>query len=827
MTRGAQPGGAAVTAPEAALVWGMAKSVALEYPELRPLCVDLGAEPGPTEARDLLEAIDHAGREDQLVLRDGACLAARLTPATPPAAVEPFEISFDERGRLDNLVRRPATRRPPAAGEVELRVHATAINFKDVLNVLGMYSGDPGPLGGECAGTVVAVGAGVTDLQVGDRVVVLVAGAFRTHATCDARFVARLPMSLSFVDGAALPIANVTADFTLRHVAGLLRGERVLIHAAAGGVGMAAVQLAQHLGADVYATAGSDAKREHLRVLGVQHVYDSRSLEFAARIMEDTGGEGVDVVLNSLAGDVPATSLGVLRAGGRFVEIGKRDLLTAERVAEAGHVTYHVVDWTASTATEPDLIRSMIDDALDAAATGARPALPTRTFAIDDVAAAFRFVAQARHIGKVVVVQPAAAGDEPAGIRADGTYLVTGGLRGLGLRTALHLAERGARHLVLLGRRPPGPDAVAAIETLERDGVQVAVCTGDVSVRTDVQGALALARHEMPPLRGVFHCAGSLDDATIGQLTWDQVAAVLAAKVDGALLLDELTLDQPLDHFVLYASIASLLGSRGQANHAAANAFLDALAHWRRAGGRPALSIDWGAWSEVGAAADRGVDQRVAQQGIGVIPPDQGLAVLDQLLERAGPQVGVSPVDWPTFVRRYGAAGPPPYFTDVAVAAYRPAPGAAAGPGALLAQLEAAVPQRRAGLLADFVREQLVRVLGLAADRLGDQTPLSDVGLDSLMAVELRNVLGAALGPAATIPATLVFDHPTIDAMTRFLAAQVLDGDAGAGSAPDGGPDPAATRPAASGVLVASMLDDLENLSDDEIDAQIARRTAQ
>ncbi len=833
VTRGGQPAGGVAPEPEAALLWGFAKTVALEHPELQPMCLDLDPCTHPGEAEELLSTILDAGAEDQLALRGGARLAARLVVPPRRASSEPYELTFTARGTLDNLMVRPLERRPPAAGEVEIRVHATGLNFKDVLNVLGMYPGDPGPLGGECAGTIVAVGEGVEGLHAGDRVVALASGAFRSHTTCEAAFVAPLPASLSFADGAGLLIAHVTAEFALRHLGRLQAGERVLIHAAAGGVGLAAVALAQRVGAEVYATAGSEAKRDHLRSLGVRHVYDSRSLTFAGQIMADTGAEGVDVVLNSLAGEFVPASLGLLRDNGRFLEIGKRDHLAAERVAELGHeVAYHVIDWSESTRTEPQLIRSMIDAVIDDLASGALLPLPVRTFEFADAQGAFRFMAQARHTGKVVVVQPEAATDRATEIRADGTYLVTGGLGGLGLLTAQHLAARGARHLVLLGRRQPGPAALDAIADLRRGGVNVEVCTGDVSVRADVEHVLDIVRAGMPPLRGVFHSAGALDDAALGTMSWEQVTNVLAAKVDGALLLDELTNDAPLDHFVMYASIASLFGSPGQANHAAANAFMDALAHRRAASGRVALSIDWGAWSEIGAAADRGVDKQVAEHGVGVIPPTDGLAILDQLLDGPSPQVGVSPVNWPALLRRYGDGGPPPYFAEVADATeQRPVPARhSAGAVDLAARLAGAAPERRAALLLDVVRDHAAHVLALSVGQVGDRVPLGDLGLDSLMAVDLRNVLGAALGLSRPIPATLVFDYPTVEAIAGFLAAEVAGGIEAAapgipssmtthGIAPTG-------RPPADAAMVTNLLDDLESLSDEEIDAQLARRSA-
>ena len=360
-------------------------------------------------------------------------------------------------GTLDGLELRPLTRRPPGPGEVEIEVKAVGLNFKDVLNALDLYPGDPGPLGSECAGVVTAVGPGVQGLAPGAPVVAIAAGSFATHVTTRADLVAPKPRDWTFEEAAAVPVAFVTAWYCLRSVANLRAGERVLIHAAAGGVGLAAVRVARALGAEVFATAGTPAKRAHLAALGARHVMDSRTATFADEILARTDGRGVDVVLNSLSGDAIAESLRALAPAGRFLEIGKRGVWTATDVARLRpDASYHVIDWGEVAAVSPATIRTVLDSVLEACRSGVLTPLPRRAFALDRVSEAFRHMAQARHIGKVVVTVPARPGaSAPFTIRPDATYLVTGGLGGLGLEVARWLTDRGARALALVGRRAP------------------------------------------------------------------------------------------------------------------------------------------------------------------------------------------------------------------------------------------------------------------------------------------------------------------------------------------------------------------------------------
>jgi acyl transferase domain-containing protein/acyl carrier protein len=847
VTRGGQavqPGDG--PSPIQSALWGLGRVIALEHPELRCVRVDLDprAEPAVAGLQATLEARDG---EDQVAFRAGVRHVARLTrrTATPVPArraeprAEPASIlTPPDDGILDHLALRPATRRAPGRGEVEIRVRAAGLNFRDVLNALGMYPGPAGPLGSECAGTIVAVGEDVEGLEVGAEVIALGSGCFSTFVTTSATTVVRRPATLDVETAAGVPLVFLTAEYGLNRLAGIARGDRVLIHAACGGVGLAAVRLAQKAGAEVFATAGSPEKRAFLESLGVRHVMDSRSLTFADEVMARTGGEGVDVVLNSLAGEFIARSMAVLRPGGRFLEIGKRGIWDAERARrERGDVRYVAYDLADVLRDDPALFRAMLVDLVAAFVDGTLAPLPRRLFPLSAAAEAFRFMAQARHIGKIVLtltdVETAGDAGLPRPVRADATYLVTGGLGGLGLEIAAGLVAEGARSLVLMGRRPPSAVAAAVVERLREAGAEVVVVQVDVSDREQLRRALAGVAGTMPPLRGVVHAAGVLDDGMLAQQTWPRFAHVLAPKAAGAWNLHVLTAEAGLDFFVLFSSIASTLGAPGQGNYAAANAFMDGLAHLRRSRGLPALSINWGGWSQVGMAAglEARHDRRRAQAGLGVITPRDGVDVFAEL--RGGPsaQVAVVPVDWPVFARRF-AAGPPAILEALVTGGRAPGSGRESRDGAdLVRRLTAAPGEDRHEILAGYVTAQVTGVLGVRDSLDLDRSQgLTELGMDSLMAVELKNRLEAGVG--RRLPPTLAFDWPTIDALAAFLLNDVFQLPAAvAAAAPAGTPDQSADGCGDAIVLseqnAATLLARLDTFSDGEVDALLQRLLAE
>ncbi|MBP9051375.1 MAG: type I polyketide synthase [Ilumatobacteraceae bacterium] len=748
-----------------ATLWGLGRVAANELPRLGCTCVDIDAVDEPALA-GLAEELVHADEQDQVGLRRRQRLVARLTPADmtthrPPDP--PYTLLLAARGSFEGLAYAALERRPPGADEIEVEVRATGINFRDVLNVLGMYPGDPGMPGLECAGVVTAVGAAVSELAVGDAVVGIAPHAFDSHVVTRADLVVRKPGNLTFAEAATVPIACLTAAYGLQRLAKLQRGERVLIHAAAGGVGMAAVQLALRVGAEIFATVGSAEKRRVLEQLGVRHIYSSRTLDFAEQILADTGGAGVDVVLNSLSDDFIGKSFTALSATGRFLEIGKRGIWSAEQAAaERPGGTYHVYD-LADFLADAGGIQARLQEVVDDIEAGRLAPLPLRAFAADDVEHAFRYMAQARHIGKVVLTHKPTS----AHIRADGSYVVTGGLGGLGLTVAAWLVEQGARHLTLAGRSASSPAAEATIADLEAAGATVRVVTADVAGDTAVQRVLATATAGGAQLRGVFHLAGVIDDGALGQQTWTRFERVLAPKLTGALLLDRATRHLDLDHFVLFSSASALLGAPGQSGYAAANNALDAIARTRRAKGLPALSINWGAWAEAGMAARLDVreQQRLADRGVGALESAVALDVMDRLIGQTRAQAAVLAVDWQAMLAALGVVAPPllAELTQGSIAAAAPSVRRR-----LVAELVALDVGRRRDHVRAVVAEQVVAVLGLdEREAIDGRQGLTDLGMDSLMAVELGNRLSALLD--RSLPSTIPFEYPTLDEMTVYV----------------------------------------------------------
>jgi acyl transferase domain-containing protein/NADPH:quinone reductase-like Zn-dependent oxidoreductase len=735
-------------------VWGLGRTLGIEHPELR--CVRVDLDPAATDGEALADAILHSGGEEEIALRGGERYVPRLEPTFAEEA-RPQRLVIPARGSIDNLATEAIERREPRSGEVEVEVEATALNFRDVLNVLGMYPGDPGPLGVEFCGRIARLGHGVEGYQVGDRVMGLAWGSFASFVTTPAAFVTRVPAGFGPVDAATIPNAFLTAHHCLIEVGKLQRGERVLIHAATGGVGLAAVQVALQAGAEIFATAGSEQKREYLRSLGVPHVFHSRTLDFAAAILEQTGGKGVDLVLNSLAGEFIDAGFRALAEGGRFIEIGKTGIWSKERVAALGKaIRYFVVDLAINMQSAPGQIQSELSKISGAIATGSWRPLPAEVFDFRDAAHAFRLMAQAKHIGKIVLQHPT-----PLRISPDASYLVSGGLGALGLQVAEWMAKQGARNLVLLGRSAPSTEAAKRVAALREAGVRVEIRAVDVSRRADFESVLGDVRTSMPPLRGIVHAAGVLDDGVLTQQTWSRFEKVMAPKIAGAWNLHELTLNVPLDFFVLFSSMASLTGSPGQAGYAAGNAFLDAFAHYRKARGLPALSINWGAWPDGGMAANvEAQGKRRVLPAIRPMPEQDCLAALSQAAAQGAAQLAIADVDWAKW------ENPPRLLSGLARRAPAATPQTATD--GILERLQKAPASNRRKVLLEYLREEALDVLGLGKSHFIDERqPLIRMGLDSLMAVEFRNRLVVALKRPLT--ATLLFDYPNLGRLADFL----------------------------------------------------------
>ena len=832
MTRGAQP---VQAEPEQlsvahAPIWGLGRTITLEHPELH--CVRVDLDPSGESNRDsqlLFDEIRSNDHEDQVAFRHNVRYVARLvrqtvTPSNAGSRFgvserQPVQLHMATPGVLDGLALRPMTRCVPGPGEIEIRVHATGLNFRDILNALSMRDDDD-PLGGECAGTVVRVGEGVQDIQIGDEIIAVTSGGFSSYLTTSTELVVKKPAGISFVEAATVPVAFLTAYYALHQVGNMVAGERVVIHAAAGGVGMAAVQLAQRAGVEIFATAGSAEKRAFLKSLGAQHVMDSRSLAFADEVMQRTGGEGVDIVLNSLSGEFIPKGLSVLREHGRFLEIGKREIWPPDQVAKVNDkARYFAIDLAEKLRNNPATLRPLFVKIVQSLQDGVDRPLPYTVFSFQETPRAFRFMAQAKHIGKIVVSQEGApAGQAVTGkerasgtvvCKPDATYLITGGLGGLGLLVAQWMVERGVRHLVLMGRSEPSEATRKVLQRLRQQGAQIMVAQGDVSKEQQLSDILAESKQGMPPLRGVIHAAGILDDGVLLQQNWDRFVNVMAPKVDGTWNLHRLTRHMSLDFFILFSSISALLGSPAQGNHAAANAFMDTLAHHRQAFGLPALSINWGIWSDIGAAALHNVGERVAVRGMGAFTPQQGLQVLEWLFRHPTSQVGVMPVNWAAFLRQSAGNSKSTYFAELTAEVEAHVPSAAAS-GDILPLLEAASPAKRQRVLLAYVEEQVAKVLGLDhTQTIPPRQPLTDMGLDSLMAVELRNVLGTSLGLQRALPATLVFDYPTTTAITEYLAKELFSQEAPPSLSVEAQPDDMDS---------SDMLEKIEQLSDAEID---------
>ena len=761
-----------------ASLWGFGRAVAREAGQLRPRLLDLDPA-GPARIVDLADELMYPDQETQGAYRDGSRLAARLvrSGASRTRLDLPEESDWHlmpgaeagAEGGLEGLQAETAPNQPLGPGQVRVAVDAVGLNFLDVLLSMGVVNSADPKLGEEFCGRIVEAAPDVTEIAAGDRVVGLGFGTFAPEVVTRAELVARAPTGISAAALATIPSAFVSAGLSFE-MANLKAGDRVLIHTASGGVGLAAVQLAQAAGLEVFATASSP-KQAYLRSLGIEHVFDSRTAGFGLEILEATDGAGVNMALNSLTGPgFIEASLSCLAAGGSFVEMGRRDIWSAEKMdASRPDVSYSILELDWLKINEPARPGAVLRNVMERIAEGALQPLAHTRWPIAEAASAMDFMRSARHIGKNVLVMPPVSGGR---LRPDHTYLVTGGLGGIGIVVAGWLADRGAGVIVLNGRRPPDPAASEAIEALRKRGADVRVELADVTQPAAVDAMLTRMDAEMPPLAGVIHSVGVLSDGALGNQTWDRFEQVLWPKVLGAWHLHKATLDQDLDLFVLFSSITGVLGNSGQGNHAAANTYLDQLAAYRRSLGLPGQAIAWGAWSGLGEAEEQRerIERQLASSGTGWIAPEQGLQAFDQLVRQDLTAGMVAAVDWPIFAENFEEKNP---FLEELVIEESATDGAAdAADADLLSQLRQRPATDWVSLLSSFLQGEIQAVLRLPASP-ATTVGFFDLGMDSLMAVELRNRLNRALSGEYVVSNTAVFDYPDITALAGHLAEEL------------------------------------------------------
>ena len=778
-----------------AVLWGMGKVVALEASHLRPRMIDL--DPGPTgQLSDLVNELLYPDAENHIAYRSGNRKVARLV--RPDAAVERLPLPEDSdwvlapnpSGIFDKPEVKPLPPRTLEPKEVRVAVEAAGLNFWDVFRSLGFI--EERDLGRELCGHVVGTGSEVSNVSIGERVVGLGFGAFGPEMITHEELVAPAPPGMSVSALATIPSAFVSAALSYQF-SELEAGERVLIHAGTGGVGQAAIQLAQAAGAEVFATA-SAPKQALLRSLGVKHIFDSRQTKFGEEILEATGGEGVHVVLNSLTseGFIDA-SLSCLTQGGRFVEMARSDILSHEEMAAVRpDVSYDILELDVMKETDPAAVGVVLRDVMARLSAGELGPIIHSRWPLAEAGAALDFMRSARHVGKIVLTPPPLLRGQ---LREDRTYLVTGGLGGIGILVAEWLADHGAGTIVLNGRRDPDPEAQQAIDSLRSRGIRIEVELADVTDTEAIDAMLERIDAKLPPLGGVIHSVGVLSDAVLTNQTWASFEQVLWPKIVGAWHLHRATMDRDLDLFILFSSLVGVMGNPGQANHAAANAFLDQLAGHRRAMGLPGQAIAWGAWSEIGEAAEQRerIEQRRAALGGRWFTPEQGIKALEKLVRQDSTTSVVMSMDWSVFEE--AVQDRPPLLEDMLSSADDDISDDSAASEDVLSRLRSASAAGPQEVLVSFLQQEVQAVLRLSSSP-SPTVGFFDLGMDSLMAVELRNRLNRAFAGEYVASNTVVFDYPDIASLASHIAEELGQlGEVGSAPSPSESPEPLAPEP--------------------------------
>ena len=778
----------------AAPIYGMGRTIDNENPEIKFTRVDISNE--TTDVDSLVSFLNSETVENELSIRKKAVYAARLSKENIAThQIEKrgiqingkekfFEASIEEPGIISNIKIKEKILLEPSNEEVQIEVMALGINFMNLMSALGIYPGKEngfGTLGIECAGIVTKIGKDITHLNVGDRVFGMAYHSMASHINVNGDLMQKIPNQMNFDEAATIPAVFLTSYYSLVTLGRLKKGERVLIHAATGGVGLSAIQIAQEIGAEIFATAGSHEKRNFLKSLGIKHVYDSRNIDFVNAIQNDTNKEGIDVVLNSLTGEAMLGSLSLLGNFGRFIEIGKKDVYENAKVGLeifSKSLSYSMVDFEKMIFEKPEDVGALLKETLPFFENGKYKALDKKVFSIENCVEAFEFMSKSAHIGKIVInienknIDIESLPITRTSFKNEATYLLSGGYGGLGLTFVKWMFDNGAKHFILTGRSGPNEEAKSIISQLREEGATIEIEQADSSSKADWKRIINNISKDKP-LKGILHLAGILDDSSVQNLEDERFKRVMKPKVDGAFYLQQLTKDIELDLFILFSSSSLLFGSPGQAAYGAANAYLDALSCKLKQQNRESLSINWGTVSEVGLAAQKGNrGNRLEEEGVFSLTPLECINAFRSIGNTDQPVVGIFNFNAQKWQQTYSTAAVNPYFeylkSDDIVKSNEKI--------SFRDQLNKIVDNQELVLeIENKIKEKAGSVLKLNPSKIEIKTPFKTMGIDSLMSIQLKNQLEKAF--EMPISVTAFWTYPNIKEFTKFILCELAIGE--------------------------------------------------
>lgn len=744
---------------------GFARGVELERPDLRVKIIDLDKEQSKETLSSLCAELLNSDWEDDVAVRCGERFLARVSSTSfnnkNKNDIDLYErndissvLTISDTGSLEKLHYETSLLKAPNEGEVTCKVMAAALNFKDILKAMNLLPESivektfyEKSIGMEAVVRITDIGKGVEKFTIGKDYIIAAPDCFATSFTVDASrlFAIEKPEGLSAIDAATLPVAFLTAWYALSHLARLQPSESVLIHSATGGVGLAAIQIAKLLGARIFATAGTEEKRAYLNSIGCEHVWSSRTLEFAEGIRHITGGKGVDVVLNSLSGEALTASLDSLAPLGRFIEIGKKDIIENSSLSMKifnENIAFFSVDLDRLLLERPQIISDLLNTMEGMIKRGNLQALPVTVYPARETVDAFRFLSSAKHIGKVVIDYTDLAGlkgEARVSSRSDidptGAYLISGGLGGLGLETAEWLLRLGAKTIVLTGRKASDNEVVKnRIEGWRKNGNRIEERYFDITNRRSLQDVILDFGKTLPPLKGVFHCASIFEDALLENITAERLRMGLGAKAEGARLLDALTKNIPLDFFVLFSSVTTLTGNIGQSIYIAANEVLNQICENRHKQNLAALSLNLGPVGTVGILSRNQVAaDALRTAGMSLLDIEHVLHFLPDLIQIGWAQITVADIDWEQWFRVVPLVSDLSRFTAMHHLINR-----LDSTSETMMALLGLPEEDRLEFLIERLKSIIAKTLHLQDDAVDNNAKLSELGLDSLAGVELQ-----------------------------------------------------------------------------------------